>query len=108
MGSPLFIKLYRLFAIQFLKLLVSIVVVSPLVNLMKDQVDKLGNLRILVASLSEITEENAKGVVKGKISSVHGSPEAWNSELKSVDGPTRLLQLTNKFVIKPSYLSSAK
>ena len=31
----------------------------PLVNLMKDQVDKLANLGILAASLSEITEENA-------------------------------------------------
>ena len=43
-----------------------------------------------------------------KISIVYGSPEAWNSELKSVDGPTRLLQYANKFVIKPLYLSSAK
>ena len=33
--------------------------VSPLVNLMKDQVDKLANLGIHAASLSEITEENA-------------------------------------------------
>ena len=33
--------------------------VSPLVNLMKDQVDKLANLGIVAASLSEITEENA-------------------------------------------------
>ena len=36
-----------------------VVVVSPLVNLMKDQVDKLANLGILAPSLSEITEENA-------------------------------------------------
>ena len=33
--------------------------VSPLVNLMKDQVDKLANLGSLAASLSEITKENA-------------------------------------------------
>ena len=61
MESHLFIKLYCLFTIQFLKLLVTdcLVVVSPLVNLMKDQVDKLANLGILAASLSEITEENA-------------------------------------------------
>ena len=61
MESHLFIKLYCLFTIQFLKLLVTdcFVVVSPLVNLMKDQVDKLANLGILAASLSEITEENA-------------------------------------------------
>ena len=32
--------------------------VSLLVNLMKDQVDKLVNLGILAASLREITEEN--------------------------------------------------
>ena len=51
--------------------------VSPLVNLMKDQVDKLANLGILTAFLSEITEENAMGVVEGKISIVYGSPEAW-------------------------------
>ena len=34
-----------------------VVVVSPLVNLMKDQVDKLANLGILAASLSEINEQ---------------------------------------------------
>ena len=57
MGGHLFIKLYRLFTIQFLKLLVSsIVVVSPLVNLMKDHVDKLANLGIIAASLSEMTD----------------------------------------------------
>ena len=33
--------------------------VSPLVNLMNDQVEKLANLGILAAALSEITEENA-------------------------------------------------
>ena len=36
-----------------------VVVVSPLVNFIKDQVYKLANLGILAASLSEITEENA-------------------------------------------------
>ena len=50
--------------------------VSPLVNLMKDRVDKLANLGILAASLSEITEENAKGVVERKISIVYARPEA--------------------------------
>ena len=34
--------------------------VSLLVNLMRDQVDKLANLGILAAFLSEITEENAE------------------------------------------------
>ena len=50
--------------------------VLPLVNLMKDQVDKLANLGIVVASLSEITEKNARGVVEGKISIVYARPEA--------------------------------
>ena len=36
--------------------------VSPLVNSNKDQVDKLANLDILVASLSDISTENARGV----------------------------------------------
>ena len=36
--------------------------VSPLVNSNKDQVDKLANLDILVASLSDISEEHARGV----------------------------------------------
>ena len=43
---------------------------------MKDQIDKLANLGILAASLSEITEENAKGVVEGKISIVYAHPDA--------------------------------
>ena len=38
--------------------------------------DKLANFGILAASLSEITEENAKGVVEGKISIVYVRPEA--------------------------------
>ena len=36
--------------------------VSPLVNSNKDQVDKLANLDILVASLNDISTENARGV----------------------------------------------
>ena len=39
-----------------------VVVASPLLNLMKDQVDKLANLGILAASLNDISEENARGV----------------------------------------------
>lgn len=35
---------------------------SPLVNLMKDQVDKLANLGILAASLNDISKEKARGV----------------------------------------------
>ena len=45
-------------------------VVSPFVNRIKDQIDKPANLRILAASLSDISEENARGVTgapEGKI-----------------------------------------
>ena len=42
-----------------------VVVVWPLVNLTKDQVNKLSNIRILATSFSEITEENTKGVMEG-------------------------------------------
>ena len=59
--------------------------VLPLVNLMKDQVDKLANLGIVVASLSEITEKNAKGVVEGKISIVYARPEAGLKNISTVD-----------------------
>ena len=41
-----------------------VVVVSPLVNSIKDKVDKLANLDILVASLNDISEENALGCKK--------------------------------------------
>ena len=59
--------------------------VSPHVNLMKDQVDKLANLGILAASLSEITEENAKGVVEGKISTVYARAEAGLKNISTVE-----------------------
>ena len=36
--------------------------VSPLVNINKDQVDKLPNLDIVFASLSDISTENTRGV----------------------------------------------
>ena len=41
-----------------------VVVVSPLVNSIKDKVDKQANLDILVASLNDINEENALGCKK--------------------------------------------
>ena len=52
---------------------------------MKDQVDKLANLGTLIASLSEITEENAKGVMEGKISIAHVRPEAGFKNISTVD-----------------------
>ena len=59
--------------------------VSPLVNLMKDQVDKLANLGILASSLSEIAEENAKIVAEGKISIVYARPEAGLKNISTAD-----------------------
>ena len=54
-----------------------VAVIFPLVNLMKDQVEKLTSLGIPAATLSEIDEEKAMGVVEGVFSIVYGSPEAW-------------------------------
>ena len=54
-----------------------IVVVSPLVNLMKDQVGKLVNIGIPAVTLSDISEDNMKAVERGAFSVVYGSPEAW-------------------------------
>ena len=62
MESRLFVKLYRLFSTQFLKLLAMLLWLRRFLNLMKDQVDKLANLGILAASLNDISEENARGV----------------------------------------------
>ena len=53
------------------------VVVSPLVNLMKDQVGKLVNIGIPAVTLSDIREDNMKAVERGAFSVVYGSPEAW-------------------------------
>ena len=77
MAKPLSIKLYRLFATQSMELLDIIVVVSPLVNLMKDQATKLENIGIPAVTLSDISEENIRVVERGAFSVVYGSPEAW-------------------------------
>ena len=54
-----------------------VVVVSPLVNLMKDQATKLANIGIPAVTFSDISEENMKVVERGTFSVVYGSPEAW-------------------------------
>ena len=56
---------------------VVVVVVSPLVNLMKDQATKLANIGIPAVTLSDISEENMKVVERGAFSVVYKSPEAW-------------------------------
>ena len=54
-----------------------VVVVSPLVNLMKDQATKLENIGIPAVTLSDISEENIRVVERGAFSVVYGSLEAW-------------------------------
>ena len=60
-----------------LELLDIIVVVSPLVNLMKDQATNLENICIPAVTLSDISKENVRVVDRGTFSVVYGSPEAW-------------------------------
>ena len=51
--------------------------VSPLVNLMRNQVKRLRNLGVSVVSLSTIeSDEEAKALEEGKYSVVYGSPES--------------------------------
>lgn len=54
-----------------------VVVISPLVNLMKDQVDKLTSLGVSAATLSDMDKEKSMGFEKGALSIVYGSLEAW-------------------------------
>ena len=72
------IKLCRLFATQCVELLeIIVVVVSPLVNVMKDQATKRENIGIPTVTLSDISEENMRVVERGAFSVVYGSPKAW-------------------------------
>ena len=55
-----------------------VIVVSPLVSLMKDQVSRLTSLGISAICLSDIiTESQRKAVENGQYSIVYGSPETW-------------------------------
>ena len=54
-----------------------VVVVSPLVNPMKDQATKLASIGIPAVMLSDISEENMRVVERGAFSVVYGSPAAW-------------------------------
>ena len=53
-----------------------VVVISPLVNLMKDQVENLKKLGISAISLSNVKDEEAKDVEEGHFVVVYGTPEA--------------------------------
>ena len=55
-----------------------VIIVSPLVSLMKDQVSLLTLLGISAICLSDIsTESQRKAVENGHYSIVYGSPETW-------------------------------
>ncbi len=54
-----------------------VIVVSPLTNLMKDQVSILNRSGIPAVSLSNITAEDANSVEQGHFRVVYGSPECW-------------------------------
>ena len=54
-----------------------VVVVSPLVSLIQDQVAFLQSIGISSVSLSDIKEEEQKNVEDGKFSVVYRTPEAW-------------------------------
>ncbi|CAB3976789.1 mediator of RNA polymerase II transcription subunit 34-like [Paramuricea clavata] len=55
-----------------------LIVVSPLVSLMKDQVDRLNALGIKAISLSLISSANEENdLLNGRYSIVYGSPESW-------------------------------
>ena len=53
-----------------------VVVISPLGNLMKDQVENLKKLGITAISLSNVKDEEAKDVEEGHFVVVYGTPEA--------------------------------
>ena len=54
-----------------------IIVVSPLINLMKDQVYFLRSLGISAVSLSDMKDDGIDNIEKGYFSVVYGTPEAW-------------------------------
>lgn len=55
-----------------------VVVISPLLNLIKDQVNHLNSLGISAISISDIEDESVKqDIEQGKFSLVYGTPEAW-------------------------------
>ena len=60
-----------------------VIVISPLVNLMRDQVSRLTSLGISAVSLSDIcSDDEMRSVEKGSYSIVYGSPESWLGETR--------------------------
>ena len=56
-----------------------VVVISPLISLMEDQVSHLKELGLKAANISSVEEAERTRVESGEYSVVFGSPEAWLS-----------------------------
>ena len=54
-----------------------VAVVSPLVSLMKDQVENLRKLGIPAVSLSDVKDGEVGAIEEGRYKVVYGTPEAW-------------------------------
>ena len=54
-----------------------VVVISPLVNLIKDQVESLRKIYIPTVSLSDITDREYRALDEGRYRVVYRTPEAW-------------------------------
>ena len=54
-----------------------VVVVSPLISLMEDQVSHLKELGLKAANISSLEDGDRTRVENGEYSLVYGSPEAW-------------------------------
>lgn len=55
-----------------------VIVVSPLINLMKDQVSRLTSCGITAIALTEaLSEDKIQALINGEFSIVFGSPESW-------------------------------
>ena len=68
-----------------------VIVISPLINLMKDQVSRLSLLGVSAISLSDISSAaEIKKVESGEFSIVYGSPESWLGDIRW----RRMLSLT--------------
>ncbi|XP_068747499.1 ATP-dependent DNA helicase Q5-like isoform X2 [Montipora capricornis] len=60
-----------------------VIVISPLINLMKDQVSRLSLLGVSAISLSDISSAaEIKRVESGEFSIVYGSPESWLGDIR--------------------------
>lgn len=54
-----------------------VVVISPLINMIKDHVENLKKFRISAVSLCDYKDGEAKALEEGQFSVVYGTQEAW-------------------------------